>query len=233
MRTDTAEDATLFFGVAVASLFSDLEHRPRLPMKPETDSRRQLRTELRARRAALTAAERIAASQTLLEQLEQIPEFLTDQRIAGYWAIAGELPLAAVIAGLRARDQVYCLPIVADDRQLSFGAWSPGMAITTNRYGIPEPECTPSERLDPKQLDVVLLPLLGFDRTGHRLGFGGGYYDRSFAFLQGRSGVARPVLVGVGYAIQEVPTIEAMPWDVHLDYIVTERELIDLTPPAT
>lgn len=202
-------------------------------MKPETDSRKQLRTELRARRAALTAAERIAASQALLEQLEQIPEFLTDRRIGGYWAIAGELPLAAVMAGLRARGQIYCLPIVGAARQLAFAAWAPGMAITMNRYGIPEPECAAADQLDPKQLDVVLLPLLGFDRSGNRLGFGGGCYDRSFAFLQGRSGVARPVLVGVGYSIQEVPAIESMPWDVHLDYIATERELIDLTQPAT
>ena len=202
-------------------------------MKPDLDSRKRLRAELRERRATLTAAERIAASQTLLEQLEQVPEFLTDQRIGGYWAIAGELPLAAVMSGLRARGQVYCLPLIGSERQLAFAAWTPGMSITMNRYGIPEPECAASDRLDPKQLDVVLLPLLGFDRSGHRLGFGGGYYDRSFAFLQGRSGVARPVLIGVGYAMQEVPAIEAMPWDVHLDYVATERELVDLSAPTT
>lgn len=200
-------------------------------MKPEMDGRKRLRAELRARRAALSAAERIAASQTLLEQLEQIPEFLTDRRIGGYWAVAGELPLAAAMSGLRTREQIYCLPMLGAERQLAFAPWTPGMAITMNRYGIPEPECASTERLDPERLDVVLLPLLGFDRAGHRLGFGGGYYDRSFAFLQGRAGVAKPVLVGVGYAIQEVAAIDAMPWDVHLDYIATEHELIDLTVP--
>lgn len=201
-------------------------------MKPEMDSRKQLRAELRARRAALTAAQRISASQALLAQLERIPEFLTDRRIGGYWAIAGELPLAAVMAGLRARNQVYCLPVIGAEGQLTFAAWAPGMPVAMNRFGIPEPAGPHIERIDPEQLDVVLLPLLGFDRVGQRLGFGGGYYDRSFAFLQGRTGVARPVLVGVGYAIQEVPKIEAMPWDVHLDYIATERELIDLTAPG-
>ena len=232
MRTDIAEDATSFFGAVAAPLFLDRERCRQLPMKAETDSRKQLRTELRARRAALTAAERIAASQTLLEQLEQVPEFLTDPRIGGYWAIAGELPLAAVIAGLRTRGQAYCLPIVGAAGQLSFAPWTPGMAITMNRYGIPEPECTREQHLGPDQLDVVLVPLLGFDRAGHRLGFGGGYYDRSFAFLQGRSGAARPILIGIGYAIQQVPAIETMPWDVHLDYIATERELIDLSQPT-
>jgi|SRR5450759_2423306 5-formyltetrahydrofolate cyclo-ligase len=202
-------------------------------MKPEMDARKRLRTELRARRANLSAAERIAASQTLLDQLEQIPEFLTDRRIGGYWAVAGELPLAALLSGLRAREQVYCLPVVGAERQLSFAPWRPGMAIAMNRHGIPEPECASADRFAPEQLDVVLLPLLGFDRDGHRLGFGGGYYDRSFAFLQGRAGVAKPVLVGVGYATQEVAAIEAMPWDVHLDYIATERELIDLTASPT
>ena len=78
---------------------------------------------------------------------------------------------------------------------------------------------------------MVLVPLLGFDRGGHRLGFGGGYYDRSFSFLQGRVDVGKPVLVGVGYAMQEVERIDAQPWDVRLDYVATEREWIDLTPP--
>lgn len=202
-------------------------------MKPDPDSRKPLRAQLRARRADLTAAQRISASQDVLKQLEQVPEFLTDQRIGGYWAIAGELPLAAALAGLHARGQAYCLPLIGNARQLSFAAWKPGMPVTINRYGIPEPDCAAADRLQPKQLDVVLMPLLGFDRAGHRLGFGGGYYDRSFAFLQGRTGIARPVLIGVGYAIQEVPTIDAMPWDVHLDYVATEHELIDLSSPTT
>jgi 5-formyltetrahydrofolate cyclo-ligase len=196
------------------------------------DTRRELRAELRARRSALTAGERIAASQALIESLEQVPEVLTDRRVGGYWAVAGELPLAALIQGLRARGQVYHLPIVDADRQLKFAPWQPGGEIATNRFGIPEPVCAPAELLAPEQLDVVLLPLLGFDRRGHRLGFGGGYYDRSFAYLHGRNAVGKPVLVGVGYALQEVPAIEAMPWDVRLDYVATEQELIDCVPTS-
>jgi 5-formyltetrahydrofolate cyclo-ligase len=186
---------------------------------------------LRARRNRLGAAERIAAAQNLVAQLERIPEFLIDRDVAGYWAVAGELPLLAVIAGLRARGQQYWLPIVGDAGQLAFAAWQPGIEIAANRFGIPEPVVDASERAQPADLDVVLLPLLGFDRRGNRLGFGGGYYDRSFAFLRARAGAGKPLLVGIGYAMQEVDAIEPMPWDVRLDYIATDRELVDLTPP--
>ncbi|MFI4968787.1 MAG: 5-formyltetrahydrofolate cyclo-ligase [Lysobacterales bacterium] len=202
-------------------------------LPPTNNQRLALRKQLRQRRTALSASERIGAAQALVAQLERIPEFLTDRRIGGYWAVAGELPLLALMAGLRARGQTYCLPIVGADRQLAFGPWHPGDAIEANRYGIPEPACAIADRLAPGQLDVVLLPLLGFDRRGHRLGSGGGYYDRSFAFLRGRREIGTPVLVGVGYALQEVAAIEAMPWDVGLDYVATERELIDFTPPLS
>lgn len=195
-------------------------------------SRGALRRDLRARRAALSAAERVAAAQRLVAQVEQVPEFLTDRRIAGYWATAGELPLASLMSGVLARGQIWHLPVVIDDGTLRFAPWRMGDALAPNRYGIPEPVCAIDQMVSPQEIDVVLVPLLGFDRRGHRLGFGGGYYDRSFSFLQARADVGKPVLVGAGYAMQEVERIDAQPWDVHLDYVATERELIDLTPPA-
>jgi 5-formyltetrahydrofolate cyclo-ligase len=192
--------------------------------------RSALRKLLRERRTALPAPERISAAQSLVAQLEQIPEFLTDRRIAGYWAIGGELPLLGLMPGLRERGQDYCLPVV-DSERLRFAPWRPGIEISMNRFGIPEPVVPTADLLAPEQMDVVLLPLLGFDRRGNRLGFGGGY-DRSFDFLRERSDVGKPVLVGVGYVVQEVDAIEAMPWDVRLDYVATERELIALNPAS-
>ncbi len=191
-----------------------------------TDARTALRTTLRERRASITAPERIAAATSLIEHLEQIPEFITDTNVAGYWAIAGELPLAAIMGGLRARGQVYHLPVIDEHKRLKFALWWPGMEIATNRLGIPEPVDT-NASLAPDALDVVLVPLLGFDRRGHRLGFGGGYYDRSFAFLRDLERPSKPLLVGIGYASQEVDHIEPEDWDVRLDYVATERELID------
>jgi 5-formyltetrahydrofolate cyclo-ligase len=194
--------------------------------------RASLRKTLRERRAALPAAERIAAAQAVVAQLEQVPEFMTDRRIGGYWAVDGELPLAALMGGLRAREQQYCLPVVGADRLLRFAPWRPGGAIATNRFGIPEPVVAAADLLAPADLDVVLVPLLGFDRNGHRLGFGGGWYDRSFAFLAGRADVGKPVLVGVAYALQEIDALDAQSWDVRLDYVATERELLDFTAPV-
>jgi 5-formyltetrahydrofolate cyclo-ligase len=195
-----------------------------------TSMRAQLRETLRARREALPPTARIAAAQALPAVLEQLPEFLTDRRIAGYWAIGGELPLLALTSGLRARGQEWYLPVLAEERRLRFARWQPGDAIEPNRYGIPEPRDGRDAALEADAVDVVLVPLLGFDRRGHRLGFGGGWYDRTFAFLHGRTGAARPLLVGVGYAFQEVDEIPIEPWDVRLDCIATERELIDLVP---
>lgn len=200
------------------------------PLPPvHGEARAGLRKWLREQRTALSAPQRIAASQALVGQLERIPGYLTGRRIGGYWAVDGELPLAALMQGLRTREQGWHLPVIGARRQLRFAPWRPGIALATNRHGIPEPICASVDLLAPAQLDVVLLPLLGFDRRGHRLGFGGGYYDRSFAFLKDRREAGRPLLVGIGYALQEVAAIDAMPWDVHLDYIATERELIDPT----
>jgi 5-formyltetrahydrofolate cyclo-ligase len=199
-----------------------------LPSPPA--DRVALRKILRERRASLGAAERIAASTAIVEHLEQVPEFLTDERIAGYWAVSGELPLSGIIGGLRAREQIYFLPVVGDGQRLRFAPWRPGLEIATNRHGIPEPVCAPGDIVEADAVDVVLVPLLGFDRRGHRLGFGGGYYDRTFAFLRDSARPARPVLIGIGYAGQEVAGIEPQAWDVPLDYIATERELIDCTP---
>lgn len=195
-------------------------------------TRAALRQKLRERRAALSARERLAAAEGVLAQLDHVPEFLTDRRIAGYWAVGGELPLPGLMPGIRARGQEYLLPVVRSDRHLRFAAWKPGIDVVPNRFGIPEPACAESDLRCPHQVDVVLVPLLGFDRHGWRLGFGGGYYDRSFAYLREREDVGKPVLVGVGYAMQEVDAIDPMPWDVRLDYIATESELIDLTPPV-
>jgi 5-formyltetrahydrofolate cyclo-ligase len=188
-----------------------------------------MRKRLRALRAQLGARERLAAAEALVGALEQLPEFLVDQRIAGYWAVAGEMPLHAAYTSLRTREQVYCLPIVTQSGALRFAAWSPSTLLRANRYGIPEPDVAHAEQLEASEVDVVLLPLLGFDRDGNRLGMGAGYYDRSFAFLRDAPRPAHPVLVGIGYHFQEIPVIAPQAWDVKLDFIATDRELIDCT----
>lgn len=194
---------------------------------PPDNTRNALRSSLRARRAALSVAERIAAADGALNSLGQLADFLVDERIAGYWAIDGELPLHRVVADLTRRGQHYFLPCIRKHRQMAFARWSSGVEMKANRFGIPEPVSAGENVLHPGMLDIVLVPLLGFDRSGHRLGYGGGFYDASFAFLRERKEPDSPLLVGIGYAMQEVDAIDACAHDVRLDYIATENELID------
>ncbi|MEP6898307.1 MAG: 5-formyltetrahydrofolate cyclo-ligase [Rhodanobacter sp.] len=198
-----------------------------------TAQRRELRQSLAERRRALAPAERIAAAQGLRRSLEQLPEYLTDTRVAGYWATHGELPLNLVIPPLATRGQQFLLPMIGKGRRLRFAPWQSGEAVQPNRHGIPEP-VAPRELLEPFQLDLVLVPLLGFDRRGHRLGYGGGYYDRSFAFLNEQVRPTEPLLVGIAYDFQQLDIVNDEPWDVALDFIATDRELIDchLEPTA-
>ena len=174
----------------------------------------------------------MSAAQGLRRTLEQLPEYHTDARVAGYWASHGELPLNLVIPPLAGRGQQFLLPVLGENKQLRFAAWQSGDAVQPNRHGIPEP-AEPGQLLEPFQLDLVLVPLLGFDRRGNRLGHGGGYYDRSFAFLNDQVRPTEPLLVGIGYAFQELPHIDDEEWDVPLDFIATEAELIDCTTRDT
>lgn len=190
--------------------------------------RRELRQRLADRRRALPPAERIAAAQGLRRSLEQLPEYLTDARVAGYWASHGELPLNLAIAPLAGRGQQFLLPVIGADKRLRFAPWQAGDEVQPNRYGIPEP-VAPAELLEPFQLDLVFVPLLGFDRRGNRLGHGGGYYDRSFAFLNEQVRPTEPLLVGIAYDFQELEIVNKESWDVALDFIATDRELIDCT----
>lgn len=194
--------------------------------------RDDLRAQMRKRRAALTPPERIAAARGVGEQLESLPEFLVDQHVAAYWAVRGELPLSHALPALFARHQTVYLPMLDDDQRLRFAPWRLGQALQPNRFGIPEPDRTVVEARLPEALDLVLVPLVAFDRQGNRLGTGGGWYDRSFAFLGSLPRPAQTTLVGIGYAIQEVAAVPAEAHDVRLDFIVTERECIKCHPDA-
>lgn len=197
---------------------------------PESLARQDWRRQLRERRAALPAAQRIAAAQGLLQQLRSLPEFSVDQRIGGYFAVEGELSLHLVVAQCWREGKAFHLPVAMPGRQLQFAPYTAASEVLPNRYGIPEPQAASTHLLDPAALELVLVPLLGFDRHGHRLGYGGGFYDKSFAFLQQRERPSLPLLVGIGYSFQEIDTLAPEPWDVRLDLIATERELIDCTP---
>ncbi|MBP6750213.1 MAG: 5-formyltetrahydrofolate cyclo-ligase [Xanthomonadaceae bacterium] len=184
--------------------------------------RHRLRRELRERRRAIPAAQRIAAADALAQRLLALPFAPTHGHVAGYWAMDGEIALHVwqlrLPAGL-----TYCLPVLSDDGTLRFAPWRAGEALVANRYGIPEPadlrDARPAEAMT-----MIVLPLVGFDPRGHRLGMGGGWYDRSLAFRRERP-AAPPWLVGVGFAAQRIDALSPEPWDVALDSICTDTDI--------
>ena len=176
----------------------------------------ELRIRMRQRRQALVVRERLDAAAALAAHL--LPELEAHSGfVAGYWAVHGELPLHAVQANLPAALR-WCLPVLGGDGTLGFREWRAGQPLATNRFGIPEPSEGPLIAAD--ALAVTLLPLLAFDDRGHRLGQGGGWYDRSFATRT--TSAPPPLLVGVGYAWQQVDALEAAAWDVLLDAAATD-----------
>lgn len=194
-----------------------------------SDQRSKLRTDMAARRSALGAPARISAAEGVARSLEQLPEFMVESCVAGYWAVRGELPLNLAVARLTSRSQRYFLPVLDDSvpRTLRFAEFVTSTELVPNRFGIPEP-CG-VEPVQAGQMEVVLVPLLAFDARGNRLGSGGGWYDSTFAFLSKSTRPARPLLVGVGYAFQQVEALPAESWDIPLDCIATEKALIDCT----
>jgi len=186
-----------------------------------TEDRKALRHDIRARRRAMPASERIAAAEHLADHLFALPCMPAHGHVAGYWAVDGEIGLHAW--QLRLPDTlVYCLPVLHDGNQLRFAPWRPGSSLVANRYGIPEPEIDAAEMLAPEDMALVVLPLVAFDAQCRRLGMGAGWYDRSFAFRRERA--APPWLVGAAFARQQVVALAPESWDVPLDAVCTEHD---------
>ncbi|WP_139015263.1 5-formyltetrahydrofolate cyclo-ligase [Xanthomonas cannabis] len=186
---------------------------------PMTQDRDALRQQLRTQRRSLPATQRLAAADVLAERLLALPFAPRAGAVAGYWAMDGEIALhrwqLSLPAGVR-----YCLPVL-DGRVLRFAPWRPGQGLVSNRYGIPEPDVDLADTLAPQDMALVVTPLTGFDAACRRLGMGGGWYDRSFAFRHRQA--PPPWLVGVGFAAQQVPALPTESWDVGVDAICTEH----------
>lgn len=183
-----------------------------------TTDPRTLRSGLRAQRQAIAPGERISGADALARQLLALPFATAHGPVAGYWAMDGEIALHAWQLALPAQT-TYCLPILGDDARLRFAPWRPGAPLVSNRFGIPEPDVDRSAWLEPEEMHMVVVPLVGFDDARNRLGMGGGWYDRSFAFR--RSTAAPPFLVGAGFDLQQLSAAPSREWDVRMDAICT------------
>jgi 5-formyltetrahydrofolate cyclo-ligase len=135
--------------------------------------------------------------------------------VAGYAPIGDEIdpmPLMELLAG----SHPCALPSVEEERALTFRLWSPLVALLPGRYGIPSPSLDSPAILP----DILLVPMLAFDRRGHRLGYGGGHYDATLALLRGRKPIQA---VGLAYAAQEIERVPDEGWDQVLDAVATEK----------
>lgn len=144
--------------------------------------------------------------------------FMKGAIIAGYAAIGGEADPFPLMAALANNGHPLCLPR-AHNKVLSFHTWKPGDPLVTGRMNIPEPDAKAKER----RPDLILVPLLAFDRHGYRLGYGGGYYDR---YLQEHRAKRSVRAVGIAYAGQQVEEIPFESFDQKLDAVVTEAQVI-------
>ncbi len=183
------------------------------------DAKARLRAGMRTRRAGLSPAEVAAAGAAVLRRLQSLPAMTVARRVAVYRAVRGEIPLDGLLDGQR-RETLTLPRVVGDD--LEFVAWHAGLTFQPGAFGIPEP--VDGELVDFADHDVVLVPLTAFDGGCHRLGQGGGFYDRALAAVA--PGAARPVAVGVAHSFQQVDEVPRDSWDVPLDAVVTETGLV-------
>jgi len=180
----------------------------------------EIRSWRRAERARLIG-ERERVDPLTLEQwrhridahLERSFPGLATAAVAFCWPMRGEYDARPLTSALRERGAVTALPVVSAARQpLLFREWHPGVALASGPLGIPYPENS-----EPVTPTVALIPLAGWDEAGYRLGYGGGFFDRTLASRP------RPVALGVGYELGRIATIRPQSWDIPMDWIVTER----------
>lgn len=192
------------------------------------ESRFDIRRAMRQRRRSLSPRQRRLAGQALARALSRSHLFLRARRIACFIAADGEIDTAPVIrAAWHAGKELY-LPVLApfNGRRLWFLRYHPDSPMTRNRFGIPEPRLRDNPRLPAHRLDLVLTPLVAFDGAGNRLGMGGGYYDRMFAYRRTRAHWPGPRLLGLAHHCQKVDQLPVAPWDVPLDGIVSDQQII-------
>jgi len=179
-----------------------------------------LRAAALAARDALSDAQRVAAARVLARRGLPV-ELAPGAIVAGYSPIRSELDPTPLMQKLAAEGARLALPVItARGQSLRFRVWHPGDRLLPGPLGILEPSPAAAEIVP----DIVLVPLAAFDRTGHRIGYGAGHYDRTLAQLHKSKVFAA---IGLAFAAQEVEAVPALQHDVPLDYVLTESNLFD------
>jgi 5-formyltetrahydrofolate cyclo-ligase len=178
--------------------------------------RRAERARLLALRTALPPALRRDHGETIATRLRELLADRGGLRLGVYWPFRAEFDPRPLVDWLMAEGSAVALPVVIDKKgPLEYRAWRPGEPLVDGVWGIPVPE--KREIVVP---DAVLAPLVGFDEVCYRLGYGGGYFDRTLAALE-----PKPLAIGVGFELSRIETIHPQPFDVPMDFVVTEAAL--------
>lgn len=197
-----------------------------LDPQPANNAVTLLRQQLRRERAELTQQQQLIAARLLANNARNCAPLMQAKRIASYQAFQGEMSPDFLTEQLNF--QSLLLPKIDNFCRRSMRFYDAKQTKLKNRFGIWEPAGT-GIPADLRHVDVVLLPLVAFDRIGNRIGMGAGFYDRALSFRLNQSRIKRPLLIGIAHALQEVTKLSRQFWDVPLDAIITDQELIKLS----
>ena len=188
---------------------------------------KELRAAIRESRQAVPPPYARQAAAKFVELLVELDWYKNANRIAAYLPFNGEAdPLPLMDRALIDGKQIFVPVIVNKSEPLRFEAWTRETQVTENKFHIREPNASETS-IDPTELDLVITPLVAFDGQRNRLGVGGGYYDRTFAFLNDVvTKDRRTLLVGLGYELQRIKKIDSKKHDVKLDAVVTETGVL-------
>ncbi|WAE52431.1 5-formyltetrahydrofolate cyclo-ligase [Stutzerimonas frequens] len=188
-------------------------------------SRPALRRKLRHARRQLTPAQQRLAARRLYRQLTHHPQFRRARHIALYLPNDGEIDPRLLLQAAQRRGKATYLPVLNPwpRTRMVFQRIKPGERLRRNRFGILEPVIRTARQRRVWALDLLLMPLVGFDGNGGRLGMGGGFYDRSLAYRAMRKKSHKPTLLGLAHECQRVDRLPLESWDVALQATVTDR----------
>lgn len=181
----------------------------------------RLRSEALARRDALSQQIREKAAEAIADQLSQLRNPIGAGPLSGFWPIRSEIDPRPAMMRFAALGVPLALPVVTGS-ELVFRRWHPGETLKDGPFGLSEPFDT-ADALDPV---AMIVPLSAFDRRGHRIGYGAGFYDKAIARL---SAFKRVFTIGAGFSVQEIDRVPDEAHDIPLDLIITEREIVTPT----
>lgn len=178
--------------------------------------RKETRTALIERRLGIHARDRVVWSERIRQALEAAVPSASEALIGFYWPFRGEFDARPLLTEMRGKGARLALPVVVEKAcPLQFRAWSPGDRMIRGVWNIPIPAAS-----EPVHPDVLIAPLVGFDPSGYRLGYGGGFYDRTIV-----SEPKKPLVIGVGFALARLATIYPQAHDIPMDVVVTEDSI--------